>query len=299
MDEEQDGYRCCPKQIIIKSDSKSKFAWDIFTNIFMLYSFINTPYNIAFGLPNEEDSDLKAIEWMIDIIFLVDIIVTFITDNYSKDGLSTVTNSYIAKRYLTSFFLLDCLSCVPGLVTSEQYSGEYFIYWFKLFRFSQLGRTFDQIEEGLRGALRNVKKNVIFNIVAFARNNAFFFFAFHLIACFWITIGRFPDDRGTLGWIASHHDASLPEKYRNTDIYTSALYFVISNATTVGYGDYYASTEGERAFMAVAQFICICLFSQISSQTNVIKRQPQVKQIVEAKVKDIAAYRQSIDSIMK
>jgi hypothetical protein len=65
-----------------------------------------------------------------------------------------------------------------------------------------------------------MKKNVLFNILSFTRNNTFFFFAFHVIACAWIKVGRLSqdpdptdeDDTG-FGWIARNTDTNLPEKY--------------------------------------------------------------------------------------
>jgi hypothetical protein len=108
----------------------------------MVYSFINTPYNIAFNLPLPTDTNQRALEWFIDFVFLTDIMVTFVTDNYSSEGI-IVDNRYIAMRYLGGFFIPDCLSCLPGLISGERYNGDHWVYAFKLFRFSQLGRTFE------------------------------------------------------------------------------------------------------------------------------------------------------------
>lgn len=104
---------------------------------------MNVPYNIAFGLPNAEQSDFewqKGQEFIIDIIFLVDILVSFFADNYSEPG-EVSSNSGIVFNYLTTYFLFDCLSVLPGLLRYETDQGDSYIYWLKLCRYAQLSRT--------------------------------------------------------------------------------------------------------------------------------------------------------------
>jgi hypothetical protein len=68
-----------------------------------------------------------------DIVIVADIIVSFFADNYSEPG-ATINNGAIVYRYLSSYFIFDCLSSVPGLVTYERDNGDSYIYWLKLFR---------------------------------------------------------------------------------------------------------------------------------------------------------------------
>ena len=49
-------------------------------------------------------------------------------------------------------------------------------------------------------------------------------------------------------------------------IYATAFYFVVTNATTVGYGDYSATTIPEKCFAMILQFAGILMFSSITSK---------------------------------
>jgi len=79
----------------------------------------------------------------------------------------------------------------------------------------------------------------------------------------------------------------MPDFLYNYEIYMSALYFIVTTSTTVGYGDYYGRTIWERCFLVVTEFIGICMFSIMSSQTETVIFMPKMKEIVSTKVADI------------
>jgi hypothetical protein len=71
---------------------------------------------------------------------LIDVGINFITDDQSVPG-ETITNKKIAYRYITSYFVYDVLSFLPGLVTWELNGGYSAIYKFKMFRYMKVGRS--------------------------------------------------------------------------------------------------------------------------------------------------------------
>jgi hypothetical protein len=80
------------------------------------------PYNIAFGLPVDENNnydDFKYFAIFLDLVILVDIVLTFITDNSAEGEVTNMTNKIIAYRYLNGFFIFDLIGCLPGLLRSE------------------------------------------------------------------------------------------------------------------------------------------------------------------------------------
>ena len=56
----------------------------------------------------------------------------------------------------------------------------------------------------------------------------------------------------------------LPESLHQTSIYVTAMYFIVTTATTVGYGDNRAETMIEMCVLIVFQLFGIMIFSQIS-----------------------------------
>ena len=89
---------------------------------------------------------------------------------------------------------------------------------------------------------------------------------FHVFACIWIKLGHI-DDNGTPGWVITErlsYEESLPKDLWYTSIYCSAVYFIVTTSTTVGYGDYYGVTRYEQLFLIVMQFAGICIFALMS-----------------------------------
>jgi hypothetical protein len=56
------------------------------------------------------------LEIVLDIVFVCDMMVTFVTDVEADPG-TPVTNQLIALKYLSGYFIFDLLSCLPGLLT--------------------------------------------------------------------------------------------------------------------------------------------------------------------------------------
>jgi len=89
---------------------------------------------------------------------------------------------------------------------------------------------------------------------------------FHICAVIWIRIGSVTDVYGNEGWVGIMKEKHQDYKEADllyTSIYSTAFYFTVSTATTVGYGDYYGSTFNERLFLIFLQFTGICIYSLI------------------------------------
>jgi len=78
-------------------------------------------------------------------------------------------------------------------------------------------------------------------------------------------------------------------------MYTTALYFISTTATTVGYGDFGGTTVYEMAYLILVEFLGICIFSVISGQYSSLIRVPTIHEIVSDRTNDIIDYLQSVD----
>ena len=159
--------------------------------MFYMVSFFTFPLVIAFDFKTLNDQ--RIFEVVLDLIMVADIVTEFITTREITAGkLTTFTD--ISCAYLKSTFIFDVLACVPALVTGEQYS---LYYCFKIFRYLQLPRTFEQID-GLVA-----KAKLYFAAQAIVISNVFMLFKtffimlilFHTLASIWIYIGTEPN-----GW---------------------------------------------------------------------------------------------------
>lgn len=135
----------------------------------------------------------------------------------------------------------------------------------------------------------------------------------HNYSCIWILVGSKDDIRtdgpegegnGNIsGWVTNlkgnhiapdpdscTHCEPLPEALWRLDIYLTAIYFSVSTATTVGYGDFYGSTTYERLFLLPAEFVGICVFSVISGITGNLLELPTLQKIINEKKNDVKMY---------
>lgn len=62
--------------------------------------------------------------------------------------------------------------------------------------------------------------------------------------------------------------------------YVTALYYTVTTATTVGYGDVSARNSREKLYMIFLEFIGICTFSVITGNILNLKRADRVSDIV-------------------
>ena len=67
------------RRYITRASSKYKMRWDVFVILLAIYNSFTIPYDIAFSPPAFEDGIIEALNWTIDCLFLVDIIVGFRT----------------------------------------------------------------------------------------------------------------------------------------------------------------------------------------------------------------------------
>jgi hypothetical protein len=96
-------------------------------------------YRIAFDL--EPLNELRWFEFFFDIVILLNIVSIFFTATF-EDAELIKSYKMIAKAYFSSYFFLDSLSCIPGIVTGEQKHG---IYYFKVLRYFRIESLFSII----------------------------------------------------------------------------------------------------------------------------------------------------------
>ena len=77
----------------------------------MIFTCLVTPFRIA--LVPKETLRSQIVSYMIDIIFLLDIIVIFNTAFFDIEYVLIDKRSQIAKDYLTGWFTIDAFAIIP------------------------------------------------------------------------------------------------------------------------------------------------------------------------------------------
>jgi hypothetical protein len=123
------------QKFIILHYSPFKAVWDWIVLLLVVYTAIFTPFTVAFLL-NEDEKRAKLnqhastrifknksgqsgadpfviIDLIVDLMFLLDIFISFRTTFVSKEGEAVYDPMIIAKNYLKGWFVIDAFSAMP------------------------------------------------------------------------------------------------------------------------------------------------------------------------------------------
>ena len=98
--------------------SRRKDQWDVFVLLLVLWNCVYIPLQMAFQVRNAvhttaQDYVLTAVDYLIDVAFLVDIGVNFRTTFYNSHHELVIEPRAIALRYLRQWFFLDLIATFP------------------------------------------------------------------------------------------------------------------------------------------------------------------------------------------
>lgn len=83
------------------------------------------------------------------------------------------------------------------------------------------------------------------------------FLLIHVCSCIHIWIGDWED-----GWITSDSDFGEHDK-KHYNAYPTALYFIVTTFTTVGYGDFSGHSSMEMIYIMVLELAGLAVFSSV------------------------------------
>jgi len=190
----------------------------------------------------------------------------------------------VARKYATSWFILDVVSGVPfgvvdlilayqGGVSQKNASAIKTTKALKLLRFLKLGRLFkvekilssldrdtlDHLEDFFQDITTRSLVCVVNLLVCLA-------YVCHLLACGFVLVGRTSDQQGEDTWLA--HEWKGPYEAKDTvdgphvySIYLAAFYFCLTTTTSIGYGDILCWNDSERLYVVFVEFMGAVAFA--------------------------------------
>lgn len=178
--------------------------------ILILYSTVTVPAILAFDVVDTRGG-LEAIEWMVDALFMTDILLTFRTGIFLSDLESTAPNGMsinwdrrtIALTYLRSWFLIDFFASFPldRMLGSEELAllpvlkAVRIVRLIRLVRLIKLSRFVKQLEEeGILSPISLRLSSLLFMLVFIA----------HLLACAWFAVGAYLQGDAALSWVRNY-----------------------------------------------------------------------------------------------
>lgn len=255
-------------RFIFRPESSWRLQWDVWASALIVYSTIVVPFRICFEV--ELDTTGQILEYiLVDLMFFVDIVLTFRTAFWNDDEVLVTHWKPIAKRYLRSWFVVDALSTLPidGIVSAfVDRTDATDLNALKIVRILRLVRLIKLIR------LLKLAKFSGSVVRALSLNPALFrlltlivriVYSAHFLACFWFYVSTF-DPNTNLTWIFEHHLVNEPIMSQ----YIAAFYWTIATMMSIGYGDIYAVNDLERLYSIFVQLFGAMLFGFIIASVN-------------------------------
>jgi len=246
--------------LILYPHSKVLIVWGLFKSNVLLWSFLSFSYHACFRFNDMER--VKGIELGIDILLILDIMITFFTamlrneckqqieeekdktDTQYSSSVFEINMKVIANEYLHANLVFDILACLPSMIALERVLWLYPLKLFRLFKVPRMMAFQDMLSKIVVDSNQKRQQDVT-NFIRILNTTIILYMSVHMMGCIWIAIGHLHEDQGGVNWI-ENEEFNLEED--KLIIYWQAIYFITTTVTTVGYGDMSGQTFQERGF---------------------------------------------------
>ena len=235
------------------------------------------------GLDVEATPAWEIADWIMDTIFLTDMLLSFRTAYPEVGGALVTVPDMIARKYLRGFFIIDCLSTVPfdklaaalanGEASNSAKSMKFvriarMVRLAKLLRLMRVSKLLGDLQDNLLEVdpsfFRGLTMVMILTVLA------------HFFGCFWNLFTE------------PVEDASRGENYLR------GVYWAFTTMTTVGYGDITAGRadgEASRLYVTVIMILGATVFGYIvGSASTLATAENDATTLRDAKMASLAFY---------
>ena len=260
--------------LYINPESQFRSAWDI-TQVFVLFYLTwVTPYRVGFDAPAYGPE--FWFEFLVDIYFIVDVFLNFITGFWMHLETTTVLVSDphdIAVNYLKTWFLIDVAACAPVDLTTRAIEGTLACSFavegcsdatgsvssnaLKLFKLLRIFRLLKLLRLFRVSRLLNRYQNTLIyyhSFISVARVNLLVIIISHWIGC--------------LFGLLHNWDAETEGPSSRATKWLRSVYWAVQSITSVGYGDIPAENPYTQVLSLFTMLIGVVLVSWI--MTNVL-----------------------------
>ena len=280
--------------IYISPDDIFIIIFDYVIILLTLYSLIFIPIIISSHICFKKFHFQNFLNYFMDIIYIIDLILSFFRPYYNIDDQLIFNNSKIIIHYLYSYFSIDLICSIPFYSIfqifiekdlnncSKMNLSVKLDNLYRIFEILKALKLFKIMSKERNSGIKNLIK--ILENMNLLENYKFYFKIFvfltalHIVICLNILVSRnsYPN------WI---HNNNLVEN-SFTSIYFISLYFIITTITTVGYGDITGQTLKEIIFQIFLLIVGIVSYSWlISNCSNIIHEKNKLTEKFNSKIR--------------
>lgn len=274
---------------VIHHYSKRRIAWDVLIGGLVLITAISVPFRIAFDV--EDSFFLYATDRYTDVIFLFDVMLSFVTTYVDDTGVEVVDHRQIRAHYLKSTFFVDAVSTVPFDFLVESVGSSLrslkLIRSVKLVKLLRLVRLSKLLRMNVQWA---AELDISVDTVRLLKLLAPVLMIAHYVGCFWYYISANHDASKSVWWRGIHLDD--PESVYSK--YIASVYWAIVTMTTVGFGDINATNSEEQAYSifvfiggtTLFGYVVGTVIEVVSNSKSLMNREHLMGQKVNAYIKE-------------
>mmetsp|Transcript_24501 Transcript_24501/g.79972 ORF Transcript_24501/g.79972 Transcript_24501/m.79972 type:complete len:696 (+) Transcript_24501:35-2122(+) len=305
---------------IMLPESYFRKRWDLTQAIILIYISICVPFRVGYDLPSTGVAFL--VDLLIDMYFYIDIVLNFFTAVQSDENDYIDTFKGISRAYLSSWFFIDIIACLPIDIALRMMDGNFvcsldfeegcpdeastsasgqlmrmlklvrLFRLMKLLRLVKIGRLFERYQDDL------FKYRYL---VSVGQLLVFLLYLGHLFGCFFFFFSS-PEwrteteaaqvEEGIITpWIFEMFQDTPSEVENVLDRYIASMYWAFTTMTTVGYGDISAKTVSERIFAILGMIVGGFVFSAIvNTMSTVMNKKDLSKQAHAEKIEAVSAF---------
>ena len=267
-EDEHDGER---RPWVLHPLSRRRMAWELVVAALIVWSCFEVPFSVAF-LRESIAPAHKAFDWVVDVIMIADVALTFCTGYVDADDHVTMGLPEIARHYARGWLFIDVISSLPfdEIVKAAANSQDTnlsllrLIRLLRLLRLPKLIRYFGRWEEDLSPLTSHTGTRLVHLFLLFA-------IFIHLNSCLqWGVSSLQTPPFPPASWV--HYGSSplplssLPEPGAVFVCYSHAFFVALSHMLSIGYGLDSPELLGEL-WATVASMLMGAVFYAISVAT--------------------------------
>lgn len=224
---------------IIDHESISKSLFDYWMALMLTESNIISLYWLAFGEPVGRS---LVYDTIMQIFFLIDFVLCFITSFSGHKHIKVVSQRQIAIRYITKWMALDLLALIPFRVFNLP-SLEFFLRLSRIGKFNRIFLILKTLEVLIAEIAlifyhsKHIVNIVTNSLVNLAKVLLVMCFIIYFIACCFLRFTRYEDYNFENAYFEGHTHAHIL-------LWTS--YFIATTIISVGYGDFLPQNSSEQ-----------------------------------------------------